>query len=544
MSTISKDAYESLMQFLYQAPIGLVQTAPDGTVEMINPMSARLLMPLSREQNLDNVFEVLADVAPGLRQLAADFDEPSGVVVDALRITLPRAPGGQAASQVLSLSMLKLDNQRMMVALSDVTLEVEREQQGLARRLNDAARVDSLTNMPNRAAVREQLQQVLARAAAQTDYVFAVLFMNCDRFKQINDTLGPLAGDQVLGQIAERLRATLRQRDRVGRADTNTQMAARIGGDEFVVVLDDLRHTDDSYVVAERVLSVLAKPYVLEGHQIHCSVSMGIVPCALAAGDPDAVLQDASIAMVEAKRAGGDRYVVFESLMHERAALRGGTEGELRRALAEGQLFVVYQPVIGLHEAWHSGASAGVEALVRWRHVTRGLIPPLEFIGIAEECGLIGALCNFVLATACHEFMQWRKQLGTRAPRLLAVNLSRAQLYDAGLVDEIKGILRVTGMPPECLQLEITESLAAQDETVQARLQELKALRLTLALDDFGTGYSSLASLHQLPVDTIKVDRSFVCQADTSAHHRVPDSGDGGSGQKPRHEHGGGGYRN
>jgi EAL domain-containing protein (putative c-di-GMP-specific phosphodiesterase class I) len=167
------------------------------------------------------------------------------------------------------------------------------------------------------------------------------------------------------------------------------------------------------------------------------------------------------------------------------------------------------------------GPALGVEALVRWRHPVRGVVPPLDFIGVAEECGLIGAVGDFVLATACRQFVQWQQQLGPLAPRMLAVNLSRAQLNQPGWVDSVRHILQDTALDPQCLQLEVTESLAAQDESVQARLHELKALRLTLALDDFGTGYSSLSSLHLLPVDTVKIDRSFVSQADTSPHHRV-----------------------
>ena len=248
---------------------------------------------------------------------------------------------------------------------------------------------------------------------------------------------------------------------------------------------------------------------------------MGVVLRAQATGDADAVMRDASIAMVEARRAGGGRYAIFEPSLQERAAQRGAMEADLHLALDEGQLFVVYQPVVGLQGSEGIDRSAGVEALVRWRHPVRGIVPPLDFIGVAEECGLIGKLGDFVLATARRQFVQWRRTLGSNAPGTLAVNLSRAQLGQAGLVASVRDILRSTGMNPRHLQLEVTESLAAQDETLQSRLHELKALGLTLALDDFGTGYSSLASLHQLPVDTGKIDRSFVSQADTSEHHRV-----------------------
>lgn len=518
----STDAYEALMQFLYRAPIGLVQTTLDGTIEMINPMAAQLLMPLAPDACLDNLFVVLDRVAPQLSELVAEFALHSGVVCEALRIPLQAGAGSGGAQQVLSVSVMKLDATRCMVVLNDATQEVQREQQGLARRLSDAARTDSLTNMPNRAVVRERIELALARAAADADFQFAVLFMNCDRFRQINDTLGHPAGDEVLGLIADRLRSTLRQRDRIdGRAAGLEQIAARLGGDEFVVVLDDLRRAEDAHAVAQRLLDVLAKPFGVGPHQLHLSVSMGVVLRAQAASDADAVLQDASIAMIEAKRAGGSRYAIFEPAMQARVAQRGSIEADLRIAIDDGQLFVVYQPVVGLQARGGIDRSAGVEALVRWRHPARGIVPPLEFIGVAEECGLIGKLGSFVLDTACRQFVQWQRSLGANAPGTMAVNLSRAQLGEAGLAATVRDILRSTGMPARCLQLEVTESLAAQDETVQARLQELKMLGLTLALDDFGTGYSSLASLHQLPIDTVKIDRSFVSQADTSHHHRV-----------------------
>ena len=521
------DAYEALLQFLYMAPIGLAQTTLDGQVTLINPISARLLMPLSRDGSLDNVFDVLAGVAPDLRARVAAFAEPSGVVCEAQRIRLDvTGTGAGPGPQVLALSVLKLDAARLMVVLDDATLAVRREQQGLARHLDDAARIDLLTRLPNRTAVRERLQCAIGRARGDDDYQFAVLFINCDRFKRINDTLGAAVGDGVLALMGKRLQAALRAGDLVGRADCagcedcagcGEPMAARLGGDEFAVVLDGLRHADDVHAIARRLLDVLARPYGIGAHQVHCTASAGVLMRAQASGDADALLQDASIAMIEAKRAGGARHVVFEPAMQARAALRGAMEAGLRAALAAGELFVVYQPVIDLADC----STAGVEALVRWRHPVRGLVPPVEFIGVAEECGLIDALGAFVLQAACRQFVAWQAQLGARAPRTLAVNLSRAQLAHPALVADVRRTLQDCGMPAARLQLEVTESLAAQDAAVQARLHELKALGLTLALDDFGTGYSSLASLHQLPVDTVKIDRSFVSCVDTSRHHRV-----------------------
>jgi len=521
------DAYEALMQFLYRAPIGLAQTTLDGSVEMLNPMASNLLMPLAGEHGLDNLFEVLAAVAPQLAQMVEAFIEPSGVICEGLRLPVGVAHAATGSLQVLSLSLLKLDRERLMATVADATFEVQREQETLHRRLRNAARTDALTRMPNREAVREELQRLIGSQVAAADAdapQFAVLLINGDRFRQVNDSLGQATGDQLLMHMADRVRGALRPTGEgfiPAGARVPGQLAGRIGGDEFVVVLESMRSRSDAERVAIRLLDALARPYVIDGHEIVCCASLGLAWGAGAASDPDAVLRDAGIAMVEAKRAGGNRHVVFDPGMRERAARRADIEADLRQALVEDQLFVVYQPVVGLQPSGAVDHAAGVEALVRWRHPLRGVVPPGDFIQVAEECGLIGAVGDFVLERACRDHVSWQARMGDAAPRLMAVNLSRAQLGQPGWIDTVRAILERTGMPAAALQLEVTESLAAQDQDIQGRLHELKALGIKLALDDFGTGYSSLSSLHLLPVDTVKIDRSFVCQADTSAHHRV-----------------------
>lgn len=518
------DAYEALVQFLYRAPIGLAQTALDGTVDMLNPMASNLLMPLATDHGLDNLFAVLAPVAPQLPAMVEAFIEPSGMICEGLRLPIGVQHAASGSLQVLSLNLMKLDPERLMATVADATFEVQREQEMLSRRLRNAARTDSLTRMPNREAVREELQRLLA--LPQQDQGFALLTLNCDRFRQLNDSLGQAGGDQLLLHMADRLRNALRPpTSRIETGARSGQLAARVGADEFVVLLDGLRARADAERVALRLLDAVARPYLIGGHEIVCGASLGLAwgpdAAALGAQDPDSLLRDAGIAMVEAKRAGGNRLTVFEPSMRERAARRADIEADLRQALAEEQLFVVYQPVVRLLPGAGVDRAAGVEALVRWRHPQRGVVPPIEFIQVAEECGLIGALGDFVLERACRDFMDWQARLHDAAPRLMAVNLSRAQLGQAGWIGSVARVLERTGMPPACLQLEVTETLAAQDQDTQARLHELKALGVQLALDDFGTGYSSLSSLHLLPVDTVKIDRSFVCQADTSAHHRV-----------------------
>ena len=246
-----------------------------------------------------------------------------------------------------------------------------------------------------------------------------------------------------------------------------------------------------------------------------------MVTSAQPVADADGLLRDADTAMYEAKRSGRGRWVLFEPRMQTQVTQRATLEADLHEALVRDELFVVYQPVLALDGAGTAPGCAGVEALVRWRHPARGLVAPGQFINVAEETGLIGALGLFVLQTACRQFMRWRLDLGPQAPGLLAVNLSVAQLRQPDLVDQVRQVLADCAMPPACLQLEVTESLAAQDPAALGRLRALKALGVGLALDDFGTGYSSLSCLHQLPVDTVKIDRSFVMEAERSEYHRA-----------------------
>jgi len=507
-------ADEGLLQFLYLAPIGILQTTRDGTIEMCNPRSAQLLMPAVHDGRIDNLFDCLAPYVPQLRSLVEQFTATAGVVCDGMRFTVSAVDG----PSVYSLHLTKIDDDRLMGIVDDVTLEEAREREELDRRLHKAARVDALTAMPNRVAVRELMDKVLATPAEASRGHCAVVLVGVERLQQLADSFGEPVRDEVLNLMAARLGAVLRSdRD----SDRTGGLAARGGEDEFVVFLRHLSVPRDATVIAQRVHDALARPYTIGSAQLHCTLSAGVVQMSGREESSEAVLRDAAIALGEAKRAGGSRWVTFEAAMRDRAIERGNLELDLRRALVDDELFVVYQPVIDLRDPDSSGRPAGVEALVRWRHPQRGVVPPIEFIGIAEETGLIGPLGKFVLDTACRDFTAWSKEFGSRSPELLAVNLSRAQLSDASLVDAVSRAVADSGMPIERLQLEITESLAAQGDDVRATLHALKHLGLTLALDDFGTGYSSLSSLHLLPVDTVKIDRSFVTLVEASAHHRV-----------------------
>ena len=527
-------AWNRILQGL---PVGIVQMSRDGEILGMNTPAEAILVALNGEPPI-NFFRCLAADAPTLPRQAEDLE---------LNQSLNQAPD---RTQVI-LSLPLRDEQlevRLMRFASGGYLAALSPGPGVgslggfagvggsdvAPRRAIEAQCDPLTKMQNRGGIRQAVQNALDRSAIEPDHRFTVFFLNCDRFMQINNALGYGAGDTLLRLVAERLRGTLRANGSGPEAERPTAELARIGADEFVVLLDQLGPDDDPEIVAQRVLDVLAKPYRIGEHQVRCAVSMGMVMVSQQSSQQgaqtsspipvlqtaDTVLRDASIAMSAAKRAGGGRYAIFDPRMGEAAAWRGTMEADLRRGLANGELHVVYQPLVVVR-----GAAVrvlhGVEALVRWTHPARGPIPPLEFIGVAEEGGLIDELSDFVLNTACSQFVRWRHELGAAAPGLLAVNLSRAQLLRPGWIDVVRAALKEHQMAPEDLQLEVTESLAAQHEGVSSLLQELKSLGLSLALDDFGTGYSSLSSLHALPIDTVKIDRSFVSQSDSSSHHRA-----------------------
>jgi len=394
------------------------------------------------------------------------------------------------------------------------------ERRRLQQQLQASARADALTGLPNRAVVMERLARAIEHARAHSGYGFAVLFMDFDRFKQVNDTLGHAGGDELLRQIAQRLRRALRPGDEVARVDSGTDLAARLGGDEFVLVLDGVADAERVSAVAERLLREVSEPYTVLDHPVRTGASIGVVLVADGAAqveDAQALLRDADTAMYEAKRAGRGRWVRFDPAMHERLVHTRSLEQELRRALRDGELVVAYQPVVDLA----SGSPSGVEALVRWRHPERGVLAAAEFLPTAEECGLVAELGRQVLAQACNQFADWRRRLGAQAPTTLAVNVARAELERPAFAEDLLQLLHQAGLAAPQLQLEITEASVARDETAQAMLRTLRARGVRLALDDFGSGHSSLASLHRLPVDLVKIDRSFVCNAETVEYQRV-----------------------
>jgi diguanylate cyclase (GGDEF)-like protein len=354
---------------------------------------------------------------------------------------------------------------------------------------------DPLTALPNRVLFLDRLEQALARLRRRRS-LSAVLFLDLDRFKLINDSLGHQFGDELLAAVAPRLKQALRASDTV----------ARFGGDEFGILLDDISDERAAIAMAERIGSVFTRPFILSGNEHFVTASIGI---ALAGGGEEAaeLIGDADAAMYRAKERGRARYEVFDEVMRGRAIARLRVENDLRRALEHGELRLDYQPVVSLRDQ----TIVSVEALVRWDHPQRGVIPPSEFIPVAEEDGLIWPIGRWVLERACRQAVRWYRARPDAAPIGMSVNLSALQVAKRDLPEMVAELLRGTGLDPSCLSLEITESVMLGDaEALTDTLGALKALGVRLVLDDFGTGYSSLGYLTRLPLDVLKVDRSFV----------------------------------
>lgn len=387
-------------------------------------------------------------------------------------------------------------------------LELKLEEQ--ARELSEIAVSDKLTGLPNRVLIMDRIERAMARASRKREARYAVIFLDFDRFRAVNDTLGHETGDRLLIAISERLQGALRASDSVARADVSPSTAARLGGDEFVVLLEDLAALEDAEIVARRLIRVLEAPYEIDGEKIVSTTSIGIVRGDLRYERAWDLLRDADTAMSEAKAAGKGRYAVFNPAMRERVVRRAVIERDLGTAVERGELELYYQPVVRLVD----GHMASVEALVRWRHATLGSVSPSEFIPIAEESNAIARLTDWVVTAACKQVVRWHETLGVdRTPRV-AVNISRALLADEGLAEHLVALVRSCGVQPSSLCLEITETAIVRDQTMAiAAIQRLNDAGFKLALDDFGTGYSSLSTLHHFPLDVVKLDRSFIVAA-------------------------------
>ena len=473
----------------------------------------------------------LLPVAPGSAAVLRDDvgAAPSDDELPAVRYAAARAyamipllgarqapQGGDAGPALLVLSSRPWAwSRHEELALRDVAaglaaeLEARRELAELHLRVEEMrqhALRDALTGLPTRALFLEHLALAVERARRHKDFRFAVLSLDLDRFQVVNDSLGDEVADGVLVTVANRLLSCVRGEDTV----------ARISADEFVILLESIADDSDGGRVAERIQRSLAAPVPTNDGEVYTSASIGIVLSSSGLEAPARLLQQAGIALARAKAAGRLRYEMFDSEMQTRARARLRMETDLRHAVERGEFEVYYQPLVTLE----SGRITEVEALLRWRHPERGIVPPLDFIPLAEETGLIIPIGSWVLAEACRQVRDWQLRFPREAPLALSVNLSVKQFSQPHFVRHVADTLRASGLDPSSLKLEITESFAIEDaDLTRAMLEELRGLGTRIYLDDFGTGFSSLGYLHRLPLDAIKIDRTFVMQMDEGPTH-------------------------
>jgi diguanylate cyclase (GGDEF)-like protein/PAS domain S-box-containing protein len=477
---------------------GILTVTDDGVVESANAAAARIfgfepggLVGLELSELLINATERDIEHLP----------PPAPVCVTALAQhslleLVGRRQDGTSFSIELSVTELDLHGRRTFIlTVRDITARKASEQLIRFRATHDA-----LTGLPNRALFDDRLATAL-KHSARRDEMVAVLFLDLDRFKIINDTLGHSIGDALLVALSQRLRASVRDEDTV----------ARMGGDEFIFILRGLRSADDAVKPAQKVLDAIRPAFRIHGHELYVTASIGVGLCPNDGVEPDQLLKCADIALYRAKERGRNRLQLYNPTLNVRVFGQMVLEKHLRHALEQDQFQLVYQPQIALD----SGQVVGVEALIRWRHPELGLVSPGEFVPLAEENGLIEPLGLWVLRTACLQHRAWR---AARLPGLrLAVNMSARQFQRLGLESRIREVLAETDMDARWLELELTESVLMQEgDSTQSLLSNLSELGISLALDDFGTGYSSLSHLKRFPIKRIKIDRSFICDISTS----------------------------
>ena len=407
-------------------------------------------------------------------------------------IGIARADGGAGVGEIRVRATVWDGTGARLVSLRDIT-----ERKDAEKRLRHEALHDTLTGLPNRGLFMERLNHALRRARRRRDYLFSVVFLDVDRFKVINDSLGHLVGDRLLVEMGRRIQECLRDLDTV----------ARIGGDEFAILLEDIGNVSDATRVAGRIQEELNTRFDLMNHEVYSSVSMGIAMSSTGYDRPEDVLRDADSAMYHAKERGKARFELFDQEMYERAMMRLRTETDLRRALDRDEFRLFYQPIVDLA----TGKLSGFEALIRWQHPERGMVQPLDFLPMAEEMDLMLPLSRWVLREACRQALLWQSEFTDAAPVSVSVNLSPRMFGRPDLAQQVGEALKETGLDGRRLSLEITEgALLDHADDVTVSLFDLRLMGVQLHMDDFGTGYSSLSYLHKFPLDTLKIDRSFI----------------------------------
>ena len=386
---------------------------------------------------------------------------------------------------------------RMAGSMTDITERKMAEEQLIFDALHD-----TLTGLPNRALFMDRLAHAVSRERRNKEYLFAVCFLDMDRFKVLNDSLGHTVGDKLLITISERLEESLRPDDTV----------ARLGGDEFALLLEDLKDRDEALQVAERIQEKLSQPFNLYGQEVFTSTSIGITFSETGYDNPEHLLRDSDIAMYHAKAKGTSCYQIFDKDMYDTAVARLQLETDLRQAVNLNEFNLQYQPIISVE----TGRITGMEALIRWQHPKKGLISPGDFIPVSEETGLIVKLGEWVIDEACSQLAKWQKQFPSDPPLTISVNIASKQLMP-GFVNHIERAIHHSGLTSNSLIIEVTETMIMENaEVVAPMLQQLKKMNVQLHIDDFGTGYSSLSYLHRFPVDVLKIDRSFVSRIGTN----------------------------
>lgn len=384
------------------------------------------------------------------------------------------------------------DSDKLVASMADIS-----ELKAAQKQIYHQAFHDALTNLPNRELFMEHLAMAIKRNKRRSNYHFAVLYLDIDRFKLINDSFGHSVGDRLLIAFADRIQNALREIDTL----------ARFGSDEFVLLLEDIEHPTVATRVAERLQNELNRPFTLDGNEVFAPASFGIVLSTALYSKPEDIIRDSDAAMHFAKEKGGAHFKIFNQQLHTKALQLLQIETDLRKAIEADEFELHYQPIVAIE----NGMIIGFEALIRWNHPKQGLIRPDLFIPVAEETGLIIPIGRWVLKEACFDLMRWQRLMTHHRPLFISVNISSKQFLRSNLTVEIKKILEQSGLPPQQLKLEITETTMMEDATETIRLiNHLKDSGIQIVIDDFGTGYSSMSYLQQLPVDTLKVDRSFV----------------------------------
>ncbi|MGA9391348.1 MAG: EAL domain-containing protein, partial [Candidatus Sulfotelmatobacter sp.] len=413
----------------------------------------------------------------------------------------------------------KGDVSKLVIVNRDITERRLAEQQAEHNSFHD-----SLTGLPNRRLFLDRLQQLFQRAQRSPAHQYAILFVDLDGFKAFNDTLGHPVGDKVIVEVGHRIESGLRDVDTISRPQDQyllkNALLSRMGGDEFTILLEGITDPSDAMRVAKRILSEVAKPFLIEGREVRTSASIGVALSTAAHAHAEGLLQDADVAMRRAKALGGSRCEVFDEAMHTRAVTRLKLEAELRKAIEQRQFRVYYQPIVQL--ATHQ--ITGFEALLRWHHPEQGLISPYHFIDAAEDTGTLFFAGQWLILEACKQLQAWKTEGPAMAAATISVNLSAKQFADAHFVNDLQAALRETGVEPWRLQLEMTEEVVAADPKLTVTvLSYLKHLGVNVILDDFGAGNSALSILRQFPLEALKIDRSLIngMLADRGAYDTV-----------------------